>query len=563
MPETPRAADALARELGIPVLAAQLLCNRGFSDPAEARAFLYPSLAELPGPEGFDGMEQAVDLLCEAVREGRTIGVAGDYDADGVTATALMVDFLQKSQARVVWDLPHRLNEGYGFLPPRADRLKEAGAEVVITVDCGISDHEGVARSRELGMRVVVTDHHQLPPGAVVPADAVVNPQQGDDALARNLAGVGVSFYLAAALRASLRARGHYNSTVPEPNLRNSLDLVALGTCADVVPLVGHNRILVNEGLRVLNEGGRLGLRALSRAAGVRGALDSRDLGFGLAPRINAAGRVDHPDQALRLLLADREDIARDLAGLLNGFNEARRGIEEEMFGQAMDQVIGDDGLDHRGMLVLSQEGWHKGVLGIVASRVVEATGKPAILFAVENGKAVGSGRSVQGFHLQQALTKCAHLMQHYGGHAMAAGMTAATADLGQLSAELDKLAKRKLAEALGNDSLEVEALATLDDLGPRFMGFMDCLGPYGEGNPEPLLSARDVRVVRAWEVGKGHLRMNVAQGRMQIPAIWFGHINDCPPDNCRCDLVFHPRISNFRGRRLELVVQDMKTASV
>lgn len=560
MPQTPRAAEALARELDIPVLAAQLMCNRGYSDPAEARAFLCPSLAELPGPDGFDGMAQAVELLSDAVCSGRTIGVAGDYDADGVTATALMVDFLQKSRVDVVWDLPHRLNEGYGFLPPRADRLRAAGAEVVITVDCGISDHEGVTRAKELGMQVVVTDHHQLPPGPIVPADAVVNPQQGNDQLARNLAGVGVSFYLAAALRAGLRGVGYYASET-EPNLRDSLDLVALGTCADVVPLVGHNRILVNEGLRVLNQHGRLGLKALSKVAGVNGDLDSRDLGFGLAPRINAAGRVDHPEQAMRLLLADRVDVAKEQAALLNGFNEARRGIEEEMFGQAMGQIAGDAAFDHRGLLVLSREGWHKGVLGIVASRIVEATGKPAILFSVENGKAVGSGRSVNGFHLQQALTKCAHLMQHYGGHAMAAGMTAATADLQELSRELDRLAKNQLSDALGSESLNVEAEAFLDDLGPRFMGFMARLGPYGEGNPEPLLAVRDALVVRGWEVGKGHLRMNIAQGRMQMQAIWFGRINDCPPDNSRCDLVFHPRMSNFRGRHLELVVQDMQTA--
>lgn len=559
-PQTTEAAQALARELDVPLLAAQLLCNRGYGDPAEARAFLRPNLAELPGPNGFAGIGRAVDLLCEAIRDGKKVGVAGDYDADGVTATALMVDFLEKSGVAVVWDLPHRLNEGYGFLPPRAERLALAGADVVITVDCGISDHEGVTKAKDLGMQVVVTDHHQLPPGSMVPADAVVNPQRGDDRLARNLAGVGVSFYLAAALRAGLRSQGYYDGR-DMPNLRESLDLVALGTCADVVPLVGHNRILVSEGLRVLNEGGRVGLQALSKAAGISGAVDSRDLGFGLAPRINAAGRVDHPAQAMKLLLADKADRAQELAERLNGFNEARRGIEEEMFSQAMDQIIADQRLDQRGMLVLSHQGWHKGVLGIVASRVVEATGKPAVLFAVENGKAVGSGRSVLGFHMQQALASCADLMEHYGGHAMAAGMTAATANLDSLANKLDKLARQKLAGSPGGESLNIEAEATLDDLGPRFMGFMEQLGPYGEGNPEPLLTARDVRVVRAWEVGKGHLRMNLAQGRKQLQAIWFGHINDCPPDNFRCDLVFHPRMSNFRGRHLEIVVKDMRPA--
>jgi single-stranded-DNA-specific exonuclease len=430
-PATPQAAQALARAMRLPAWAAQVLCHRGLADPDQARAFLSPQLADLPAPAGLAGLSAALKVLAPAVLEGRTIGVAGDYDADGVTATALMVDFLRQCGAGVVWDLPQRQRDGYGFSPAAARRLAAAGARVIVTVDCGISDHAGVAEAQALGLAVVISDHHQVPPGPLPAAAAVVNPQLGGGALSAHLSGVGVAFYLAAGLRAALREAGHFGDR-PLPNLRQALDLVAIGTMADVSPLLEENRVLVSEGLKVVAEGRRVGLKALCQAArlgaGRGGSLDARDLAFGLAPRLNAAGRLESPDQALELLLCEDPAQAAKLAQGLDRLNQARREVEADIFAEALEIIAGDPAQQRARCLVLAAPGWHRGVLGIVASRVMERTGRPAVLLGVEDGpdgpEAVGSGRSLPGFHMHRALCELSHLLSHFGGHALAAGMT-------------------------------------------------------------------------------------------------------------------------------------------
>lgn len=559
-PPTPRAASDLAKSLGVPRLMGQLLCHRGYLDPDEARSFLSPRLAELPPPGGMLGLTPAVELLAEALEAGRTIGVAGDYDADGVTATALMVDFLGQCDGRVVWDLPHRQNDGYGFSPERAARLAEAGAEVVVTVDCGISDHAGVARARELGQTVVVTDHHQLPPGPVVPADAVVNPQQDGCPGSRHLAGVGVAFYLAAGLRAHLRERGFFQRR-PEPNLRHCLDLVAVGTQADVVPLVDHNRILVSEGLAVLNQNSRPGLAALAQVAGVRGALDWRDLGFVLAPRLNAAGRVEHPRVALELLLCREPAVAAELARELDRLNRLRRDVEKDILEQAVEQLPASrDELPP--CVVLAGEGWHRGVLGLVASRLVELTGRPALAFSLENGLAVGSGRSVPGFHLQRALAGVEPLLSHYGGHAMAAGATCARDRLPALAEALAAAARAALPDQIDGPPLIIDAEAALGELGPAMWEPLERLAPFGAANPEPRLAARSCRVASTRLVGERHLKLLLEQDGRRLEGISFFHSGLEPAVGELVDLAFTPRLSNFGGRHLEMVLEDIRPAS-
>ncbi|MFH1059506.1 MAG: single-stranded-DNA-specific exonuclease RecJ [Pseudomonadota bacterium] len=560
-PTTPRRARRLARELRLPAWLAQVLVHRGYADPDQAAAFLSPGLDQLPPPENLAGLPEAIKVLAPAILAGRTIGVAGDYDADGVTSTALMVDFLRQCGAPVVWDLPHRLHDGYGFSPQAAQRLAAAGARVIVTVDCGISDHAGVAAAHELGLQVVVSDHHQVPEGPLVPAEAVINPQQACCGFAPHLAGVGVAFYLAAGLRAGLRAAGHFGR-VPEPNLRQSLDLVALGTTADVVPLVEHNRVLVAEGLKVLNQGRRVGLKALAQVAGIKGALDARDLGFGLAPRVNAAGRLDSPDQALELLLSADPDQALDLAHGLDRLNQARRGLEQDIFHHAMELVGADPALQQARCLVLADAGWHRGVLGIVASRLVERTGRPAMLFALENGHAVGSGRSLPGFHLQQALCGLEHLLSHFGGHALAAGATLASGHLPRLAEGLHQAAAAALPPLGVGLPLIIEAEAELAELGPETLTWLERLAPLGPGNPEPLLMLRGVEVTGARLVGDNHLKLSVQDGHRRLAAIGFGLGHLRPDLGARVDLAANPRASNFGGRHLELNLCDLRPAA-
>jgi single-stranded-DNA-specific exonuclease len=555
-------AEDLAHGLGLPAWLGQVLFSRGLNDLASAKGFLHTPLRELPPPSGLRGLNKAVELLAPAISQGLVIGVAGDYDADGVTATALLVEFLQQAGARVVWQLPHRVADGYGFSPAVARRLADAGAEIAVTVDCGTSDHEGVAAAQELGMQVVVTDHHQVPPGPLVAATAVINPQRDDCGFCDHLAGVGVAFYLAAGLRAALRAEGWFKSR-PEPNLRDSLDLVAIGTCADVVPLLDHNRVLVREGLKVLNEGRRPGLKALVEAARQRPPLDARDVSFGLAPRLNAAGRMDHADPALELLLTRDPARARALAGELDQINRQRQRLEQGIFSQALSMVDGSPELGQAACLVLAAQGWHRGVLGIVASRLAERFNRPALLLSVENGKAVGSGRSVEGFHLQKALASLAHLLTHYGGHSQAVGCTLPTAAVAELGRGLNELAAGALPEPGRPKPLHLDAVAEVGDLGSAALSALEKLAPFGQGNPEPILACLGARVESVGLVGENHLKLKLAQEGDWAPAIGFNMAEFAPLAGDTVDVAFIPRASSYGGRHLEMVLEDVRPASM
>jgi single-stranded-DNA-specific exonuclease len=461
----------------------------------------------------------------------------------------------------VVYDLPHRLRDGYGFSPDSARRLARAGAQVIVTVDCGISDHEGIKTAQSLGLGVVVTDHHQLPPGEMIPAEAVINPHQPGCALANELAGVGVAFYLAAGLRASLKKEGYF-STHPEPNLLDSLDFVAVGTLADVVPVMQCNRILVKEGLKVLNRFKRPGFRALALVGGQRGQLDPRDIGFTLAPRINAAGRLDHPAKALELLLTKDYNQALFLAGELDRLNTRRKEVEYKVFEEAKAEYESRTDYQDAKCLVLAKEGWHKGVLGIVASRMVTFTGKPIMLMTKENGKAVGSARSLPGFHMQKALAGLEHLLTSYGGHALAAAASLPTEKLPEFARSLDNTAQEQIPPQGLERPLEPEALVTLSDMTPQAMKILENLAPFGPGHPEPLLYMENARVISSQSVGKDslHLKMEISQQGRTIRCFGFNLAERRPPDNTNLDVVFSPRISNYGQRHLELMLEDFRT---
>ncbi len=563
-PATPRRAQALARELKLPLWAAQVLCHRGLAAPDEALAFLTPRISALPAPVGLAGLPEALKVLVPAIMAGKTIGVAGDYDADGITATALMVDFLRQCGAPAVWDLPQRLRDGYGFSAEAARRLAAAGAQVIVTVDCGISDHAGVAEARSLGLAVVVTDHHQVPPGALPAAEAVINPQLGACALSSHLAGVGVAFYLAAGLRAGLRESGHFGGR-SLPNLRQSLDLVAIGTLADVSPLVQENRILVAEGIKVVAEGRRPGIKALCQVARLSGCLDARDLSFGLAPRLNAAGRLDSPDQALELLLCEDPGRAGELARGLDKLNQARRQVEIEIFEEAMLMISSDQALQQARCLVLAAPGWHRGVLGIVASRVMERLGRPAVLLSLEEGpegaRAVGSGRSLPGFHLHQALCGLSHLLTHFGGHALAAGLTLPASAVARLAQGLDRAAAEQLPPPGQGRPLTLEAEAGLGEVMATDHEVFARLAPFGPGHPEPLLALTDLEVQTSRLVAESHLKLDIRQNGSRAQAIGFRLAHLLPQATGRVDLACIPRLSTYGGRHLELVLEDLRPA--
>ncbi len=559
----PEQVQSLANSLGLSPWQAQVLSHRGITDAKSAREFLAPKLAMLSPPVGMQDIDTGAGLLLNALRQKQIIGIAGDYDVDGITATALLVDFLQQVGGQVLWYLPHRLEDGYGFTPNAAQLFHQNKVSLVVTVDCGISDHEGVLEAKRLGMKIIVTDHHTLPPGPLVPADAVINPHQKECAFAPHLTGVGLAFYLAAALRSKLVQAGFFKC--PPPNLRQALDLVALGTCADVAPLVEENRILVNEGLKVINDTPRLGIQELNRLA--RGAharnneqLDARDLSFTLIPRLNAAGRMAHPETALKLLLSQNQEQAGALAQTLDQLNLMRRRLEDETLSQARQLWESTPEARSLNCLVLASHNWHRGVLGIVANRMTDITGKPCIMLSIENNVATGSGRSLNGIDLQQALASQAPLLERYGGHSMAVGLSLKIQNLKEFSQGINSY----LAAWPGPESdLYLDAEVDLSQLNWQTLRYLEELSPFGAGNPEPVLLLRRVEMVGHSTVGQGkHLRLNLRQGGARAKGIAFSASHrPWPLRDFLYDVACIPRISNYNGRHLELVVEDWRLA--
>jgi single-stranded-DNA-specific exonuclease len=538
----PAAVALLAGALGIPAPLAALLVQRGQGSEADARAFLRPAVTALSDPHALAGMADAVDAIASAVRAGGTILVHGDYDVDGQCATALLTRALRAAGADVVGFVPHRLRDGYDFGPAGLAAAQRAGASLVITCDCGITAVETVRAARAAGIGVVVTDHH-LPGDSLPPALAVVDPQRADDSsTAQTLCGTGIAFKLVQALVPALG--------LPANLPYHLLDYVALATVADVVPLVGENRILVRHGLKLLADSRWPGLRALVAAVGLEGReLRAGHMGYILGPRLNAAGRVGDAADGLRLLLTDDPAEAADLARRLEGLNVERQSIDQRILEEALAQVEQDGDPERDAGFVLAGDGWHPGVVGIVASRVVERYGRPTFLIAFDGEIGKGSGRSISRFDLHQALLACGDLLERYGGHQMAAGLTIRRDRLAEFRERFGAIARQSLSpEDLGPEQrvdLELplaEATAELERLS-RY------LEPCGAGNPAPVFGVRGVRFTGRARVGNGHLKGCLDDGTARLPAIGFQWADRVPwLGDGRVDAAFRLEPNEWNG---------------
>lgn len=510
----PDAVDALARATGLPVPLAALLCQRGLHDLDAARRFLRPSLDDLHDPFALAGMAEAVDVIAHAVRAGRPIAVNGDYDVDGQCASAILVRALRLAGAHVVPFIPHRLRDGYDFGPAGLAAARAAGAGLVLTCDCGTSALETVRAARAAGLEVVVTDHHL--PGAELPdATAIVNPQRPDDTSGLGmLCGAGIALSL---VRALVPALG-----LPANLPMHLLDLAALATVADVVPLVGDNRILVRHGLRLLAETRWTGLRALIEQAGLAGReVRAGQVGFILAPRLNAVGRIGEPMDGLRLLLTDDAGEAATLARQLEALNVERQALDQRILDEALALAEADGGFEAAGF-VLAGEGWHPGVVGIVASRVVERYGRPTFLVALDGELGRGSGRSISRFDLHGALHACGDLLERFGGHRMAAGLTLHRDRLAAFRERFTGLVASQVpADALGPEQ-RVDLELPLHEATPALERMMRHLEPCGMGNPSPVFGVRGVRFAERRRVGNGHLKGALDDGRARLGCIGF-----------------------------------------
>jgi single-stranded-DNA-specific exonuclease len=505
----------LAAALNLPQALAALLIQRGHGSEEAARRFLRPSLAELSDPNALADMAEAVQAIVSAVRTGRRILVHGDYDVDGQCASALLTRALRVAGADVVPFLPHRLRDGYDFGPAGLDAARAAGVSLIITCDCGITAYDTVRAAGALGIEVVITDHH-LPGEQLPPARAVIDPQRSDDlSTANGLCGTGIAFKLVQALVPALG--------LPTNLPFHLLDLVALATVADVVPLQGENRILVKHGLKLLHKSPWPGLRALLDATGLSGKeVRAHHLGFILGPRLNAAGRVGDATLGLQLLLSDDPVEAAQLAQQLESLNVERQALDQRILDEALDQVERTADPERDAGFVLVGDGWHPGVVGIVASRVVERYGRPTFLIAFDGDIGKGSGRSTSRFNLHDALLSCGDLLERYGGHHMAAGLTIRRGRLDAFRERFGEAARQVLApEDLGPEQ-RVDLVLGLHEIDRDLERLCRYLEPCGQGNPSPVFGVRGIRFTSRSVVGNGHLKGALDDGRTRLWAIGF-----------------------------------------
>jgi len=507
-------------------------------------------------------MVPAVERLVRAIENDESIWVHGDYDVDGCTSTALLVEFISSVGGSVQWYAPHRERDGYGIQPATMERLAQQGAQLVITCDNGTSANEAIATGNQLGVDTVVVDHHKLP-SALPAATAILNPQQdGADNPYLELAAVGVAFMLIVAVRASLRERGHFQST-PEPDLRPYLDIVALGTVADVAPLRGINRLLVRSGLKVLAARHRPGLRALLEAAGVRNDQTPRasDLGFRLGPRINAAGRLDEAARAVELLLSADDASATDGAQLLDQYNRKRQEVQRETFADVLRQAARDGDFMKRRGLVLWSSDWHPGVVGIVASKVAQHFHRPAVIVALRDGVGTGSGRAIKGIDLFDVLNGQSHLLERFGGHRAAAGLSIREEMLPALRDAFADEAFASYEDSLWQGRVSVDAELSLDDVTWELYRALRTLEPFGVGNPEPVFLCRGLEAVGVRSMAKEGLRMTLCCGdapRQQAVGFGLG----LSPDQLKgpVDVLFALQENTWAGRTsLQMFIKEMR----
>ena len=539
----------LASVLDLPPALAGLLVRRGMNTPEAARDFLHPSLGLLPSPFLLPELDQAVDRLIQAISCGEPITVYGDYDADGLTAAVLLAGFLADLGARVTTYVPHRMDEGYGLNPGAVERLARSGTRLIVTVDCGVADHEAVLKARELGLDVIITDHHQTPP-SLPPALAVINPHRFDSLFPyRPLAGVGVAFFVAGGLRQVMRQRGLL-SRDNQPELAPFLGLVAIGTVADVAPLTGVNRILVKAGLKHLAVPCQPGLAALKAISSIEQGrpLTAREVAFRIAPRLNAAGRIDSPQPGLRLLQTRDAGQAEAHAAELDRINRQRRRLQSQVLDEAIAMLEETGGPDDK-TIVLAREGWHPGVVGLAAARLAEKYQRPAILLTLDNGLARGSGRSIRGFNLFRALDQCRDLLVRFGGHEQAAGLTLEIDRIPLLASAFERIAASEIDEQATTSYLDVDAEITLEDLDRGWGEYLSYLAPFGEGNPEPIFTVSGLSVLSAGCVGTNHLKLTLTKGSRSLDTIGFslGHL--LPELGPRVGVVIQRHTTYYRGR--------------
>lgn len=555
----PSTVAALSAATGLSTVTSSILAGRGLTEAQQVTSFLCPTLSGMLDPFLMAGMEKAVTRLDAARSNAEAVCIYGDYDVDGISATALLVSGFRAMGLNVGYHIPNRMEDGYGLNADALRLIRERGVGLAISVDCGVTALEEAELCRSIGLDLIITDHHQ-PLDQLPDAVAVINPHRPDCAYPfKGLAGVGVAFNLLVALRSRLRDQGAFGDTGPD--LRQWLDLVALGTVADLVPLVEQNRLLTAAGLQRMGEGCRIGLAALKQVAGVKGSVSSGQVGFQLAPRLNAAGRLESAVPGVELLLTDDPQKAAALAEELDAANLERRQVERRIFEQAIAMIEEQGGVEQRKSIVLSSPDWHQGVVGIVASRMVERYYRPTILIAErEDGSGKGSGRSISGFHLLDALHDCTLHLERYGGHRAAAGVTVKPGQMADFAAAFEQAAAERLEEHLLIPQLKLDAELHPPELTYTLVQELQHIGPFGMGNQTPLLLMQGVKVGELRSFGENHLNLRLDRDGYQFRATGWG-MADREVPAC-IDLACTVKIETWNGReQIKMELKDFRAA--
>lgn len=552
----------LQESLHLQELTCHLLLARGLEDPQQARAFMEPLLRNLPDPRQMKGLERACQRIVQAIQRQERIVIYGDYDVDGVSSTSVLALFFREigvPDDHVLTFIPHRIKHGYGLQSLCFDRLSQFHGQLLITVDCGISSRKEVDELNRMNFDVIVIDHH-LPPEQLPDAYTILNPRQHDCRYPdKNLAAVGVTYQLVIGLRTMLREQGYFQSR-PEPNLRLFLDLVALGTVADIVPLHGVNRILVYHGLQQMKQTRWPGIQALLEVSGaLNHPISTQTIGFRLGPRINAAGRLSHASVGVRLLCSQDHDHAVEIAHALEKENTERKAMQEAIFHQTKQMLQEQPELQQEHAIVLGHETWHVGVIGIVASKLLEEYHRPVVLLAFdqEKGIAKGSARSIPSFHIYEAFAACQKMLDSFGGHKAAAGLTLSLKNYETFRSDFLALARRQISPQDIQPSLDCDALFDPDQLTLSLVQELQTLAPFGAENPAPLLVANDVFVSDQRKTKDGR-HLQFAVGTQKIKAIAFSQ-SDQYPLSSRVNLAYRPFLSEWKGkRRIEIQVEEI-----
>lgn len=578
----PRINHGLAKSLSdgtsFSLILSQILINRRIETPEEAMSFLSPSLDNLFDPFLMNDMEKAAIRIKDAIENREKILTYGDYDVDGITGTALLLSILRGLNANVDYYIPHRLKEGYGLNVETIKRLKtkDPGLKLIVTVDCGTSSVEEVSLANSLGIDVIITDHHIPPITHRLPeAYAILNPNRVDSTYPfRDLAGVGVVFKLCQALASDSRLQSTGSFGTPDSRL---IDLVALGTVADIVPLAGENRILVKAGLEALTREERTGIKILKKVSGFKGkSVSSGIISFCLAPRINAAGRIGDAGLGVRLLLTESEMEALEISETLDRLNRERQEIEERILHEALEKlgILKPESIKTRGYqfpnhdysIILASPEWHMGVLGIVASRLTELFYRPAFLFCLKDNIAKGSARSIPNFHLHEGLTECSDLLSSFGGHEFAAGLSMKEDNLENFRIKINEIIKNKLAEEDLIPKLRIDAKVDFRDINFNLINELASLSPFGLGNPEPVLGAKTVEVLYPRIVGDNHLKVKLRQDRIMLDGIGFNMGSLLNGEGVKIregekiDIAFTPSINEWEGgKTLQLEIKAIR----